>query len=591
MYWKQVWHPLGIAEAPQTNDIQAYKTSRRSLGLLAYGYAIPVPAQSNYNFNVRSEERVDEREYAVYGTDRSYLPIKGTNAIRGNRQLETGLYNHGYNSEGSSAFNQFRLNLNAPFYRFKYPNRIYTSAESGENEFVNGFSNFKGLNFRDYNSNLGAITKLIALNNVLICVFRDGIAQIGVDERSQISNDTGGVFVDSAQVLSRSNVLNSDYGSSHLHSVCASNNFVYGVDFGRLKIWRTNGQAVELISDMKIQNKLASISKELLAVLAMDTNSWLDIYSHFDSRKNEVYFTFVVRDPDNVPDFGITRTIVFNESLSENGIWVCETDDVRKFYFQSNGDRYAFPSLPGKFWGLYKYNIINQANVDPTTEVYGEYNKFYGDIYDMEFDYHVIDEQSLFKIFSNIFIVGNNTLPVKSTYTSDFNTITEQVLTPYTNVRYPIRDINGNLFLVSGTTGSQTLTITQTAAEKKPTQSPLQYGDFVSVINPFDPHIHFNYVVIEYVPNSHITIDKELTIDLTDQQLYFGYGSNLPMRLTDSALEETYGVISCQFNNRTARGFSPAKLRGKWMRFKQTYEGTAPVYISSIITNYGISLS
>jgi len=34
--WKQVWHPLGIAEAPQTNDITAYKTTRRALGHSPY---------------------------------------------------------------------------------------------------------------------------------------------------------------------------------------------------------------------------------------------------------------------------------------------------------------------------------------------------------------------------------------------------------------------------------------------------------------------------------------------------------------------------------------------------------------------------
>jgi hypothetical protein len=587
--WKQVWHPMGIAEAPQTNDVTAYKTTRRSLGLLSYGYAIPVPAQSNYNFNVRSKERVDEREYKVYGTDRSFLPIKGKDSIRCSRQFETGAYNHGYNAVDRSAYRHFRLNLNAPFYRFKYPNRVYVSSESSENEFVNGFANFKGLNYRDYNSDLGSVTKLIALNNVLMAVYKDGVAQIGVDERSQLSSDTGGVFVDSAQILSRANVLNSSYGCSHLNGVCASNNYVYAVDFGRKKIWRTNGQqgaAFEIISDLKIQNKLGSISKELTDLVTTSPTSWLDVFSHFDSKKNEIYFTFTVRDPVT-PAANKTRTIVFNESLN---LWVCETDDTRKFVFQSNDGRYAFPCVVGKFNRIYKYGIIRQAKVDPTIDVYGEYNKFYDTIYNMSYDYHVVDEQSLYKMFTNIYIVGNNSLPSKVTYISDFNSMTEQELKSYTNVRYPMVTDTGDPFIINGVGGTQILDISSTPATIIATQRMLSYGDFISIVDVDDPHIVYRYVVIAYNPGSSIIVDKNLPLTgFSNLRLYFGYP--YPLRLADSSFEESYGVISCQFNNRSTRGMSPAKLRGKWMRFKHTYEGTAPVYISGIITDYGISLS
>jgi hypothetical protein len=590
--WKQVWQPLGIAEAPQSNDITAYKSTRRSLGLLSYGYAIPVPAQSNFNFNVRSKERTDEREYKVYGTDRSFLPIKGKDSIRGGRQFETGAYNKGYSAQDRSAFKQFRLNLNAPFYRFKYPNRVYASAISSENEFVNGFSNFKGLNFKDYNTNMGAITKLICLNNVLVAVFKDGVAQIGVDERSVLSQATGDIFIDNAQVLSRSNMLNSEYGCSHLHGVCTSNNFVYGIDFTRLKIWRTNGEKFEIISDMRIQNKLGSISKELLAALAIHSdNSWIDIFSHFDSRKNEIYFTFVIKDPDIATEYSDARTLVYNETVQ---IWICETDDTRKFLFQSNSDRYAFPSTLGKYNKLYKYEIGTQASTDPSVEVFGEYNKFYDEIYDMYFDYHVIDEQALFKIFTNIYIVGNNSLPSRISYTSDYNSLTDQILKPYTNIRYGMINTSGAALLVSGVGGTQILTIQNGPPEQlAASQRSLTYGDFISIMNVNDAHAPYNYVVIDYNPNTgEILVNKFLPVaGFNGVRLYYGYGSNYPMRLNDSSFEESYGVISCQFNNRTTTGMSAAKLRGKWMRFRQRYEGTAPVYISGIITDYGVSLS
>lgn len=589
MAWKQVYYPLGIAEAPQTNDVTAYKTTRRSLGLLPYGYAIPVPGQANFNFNIRSKERVDTREFAVYGTDRSFLPLKGRDTIRGNRQFETGLYNHGYDATSRSADKQFRLNLNAPFYRFRYPNRVYASSVAAENNFVNGFTDFKGLNFKDYNSDLGALTKLIALNNVLIAVFQSGISQIGVDERSQVSSDTGGVYVDAAQVLSRANVINSNYGSDHLTAVCASNNFVYGVDLARKKVWRTNGQAttaLEIISDLRIQNKLGSISSELIDILLGDiSNRWLNVYSHFDSKKNELYFSFVVRDPGNSEEGNKTRTLVFNETLN---LWICETDDVRKFVFQSAEDRYAFASVVGKYHSIYKYQIQSQADVDPDKDVFGEYNKFYENIYDMYYDYHVVDEQALYKIINNITIVGNNSLPTKITYRSDHNPETIQTLKPYTNIRYAMYGVTSTPVTVSGTTGTQILTLSEPVANVYGTETPLSYGHFVSIIDPDDNHTVYRYVVISYDGNVTLTIDKLLTREIVSQPLWYGY--YYPHRLSDSTFEESYGVISCEFN-KIPYGISPAKLRGKWMRFRHTYEGTAPVYISGIITDYGISLS
>ena len=580
--WKQVYHPLGIIEAPQTNDINAYKTTRRSLGLLPYGLAIPIPAQSNYNFNIRSKERIDDREYKVYGTDRSFLPLRGKDLIRGNRQYETSLYNHGYNSQDKSGFNQFRLNVNAPFYRFQYPNRVYASNQSSENEFVNAFSIFKGLNYKDYNSDLGAITKIMSLNNVMILVFSDGVARVGIDERSMVSQDTGGIFVDNANVLSRSDVQNSSYGSSYLHSVCASNNFVYGVDFTRLKIWRTNGDKFEIISDLKIQNLLKTIQRNIITYSRFDASTdWIDIYSQFDSRKNELYFTFVTRTTHK---YDVHQAIVYNETLQ---IWVCITDDNRKFIFESNEYRYSFPAISGIYNKIYRYQAINPVSIDANLDVFGEYNKFYGDIYDMSFDYHVIDEQALYKLFNNIYVIGNNSLPNSIVYSSDTNISTTQILTPYTNIRYPMLDSNNIPILVSGGAGTQILYLAPFPPQVNPSYRYLMYGDFISIIGD-DAHDIYNFVVISY-NGSVLIVDRQLPKEFTNKQLYYGYGSGIPMRLTDSSFEESYGVISCQFNKNI--GINPTKLRGKWMRFSQTYKGTAPVYISGIITDYGVSLS
>lgn len=571
LQWKQVWSPLGIEGALVTDDFNAYRWNRRALGMLDYGMAMAVPAQCNYNFHLRTKDRTDKREHKVYGRDRSFLPIKKT--IRGDRLLETGTYNFGYKDEGSEK-DYFRLNINSPYIKVSYPNRIYASNPGIENEFWNGFTVFTGLNFRDYNSELGAITKIITVNNFTYVIFHHGIAQVGINERTMLSTDTGGVFTDSADVLAkRSNVLSNNYGAQHLHAIVASSGFLYGIDALNKKVWRTNQKGATLISDFKIQNLLTEIIDEKQEQTAAGGGVF-DIYSSYDLIKGDIIFTFYVRSEDDTKEM-YAKSLVFNEPT---GIWICETDDTRKFMFKAGEERYSFPSLlknPLELGTIYKYYRAG------TNQRKSYYNKFYGDLYEAHIGFNVLDDLSTSKIFNNIYIIGNHSMPYQVQYgMEDVNDRKTQLLIPHTNVSYVIPDVT-----VTGLVDKDYFEISSTTSITKWNGEPLGFGDFITISN--ESNVPFYYICMGIEENK-LYVDKLLGSNFITQPLVLGYKN--PVRLSTSLYEDTFGKIIIK----TAEDSSLSKLytpRGKWVQVRLDYEGMSQAFVEKVLSTYTVSYS
>lgn len=574
--WKQVWYPKGIEEAPQATDIKAYAEANRNIGMLNYGYVIPIPAQSNYNFNIRSKDKSNEQEFRALGKERSFIPIRQLGSSRGNRVFDTGKFNSGYSAHDSSDNKLFKLSDAAPYYKEAYPNRVYASESFQETNFVNGFTIFKGFNFKDYNSELGPIYRLITLSDKLYAVFRDGIGIIGVSERTQVSSDTGGVYIDNADVLAqKATIISTGYGSTKPNSVISTNNYVYGVDMNRAKIWRTNGGAPEIISDTRIQSLLAEIMDDFNA---MGVDSWNDVYSTFDSSKGDVSFTFVSKDRSN-PDQVVLKTLVFNE-LPQLNCWICTTDDHRKFLNISTSTRYAFTPIQNKGNVLYKYD--NAVTV-------GGNNIFNDTQYDGVIRYSVVDDPGAAKIYENIWLAGDNSLPTTVKYmsdkTHDNGEWITQTLKPYTNVAYYAMRLVGNEY--QQCTGSITQGTKKITVNGMPTMAPpgrtevIMPGDYIS-LEKSDGTV-FRYVVIS-VSGTFIYIDVPASETITDGKLVFGYKT--PIWMTDSSIEDGYGKIVC-LNGTNFK----TKPRGKWMKFELTFTGEDQMYIGAIVTTYSKSFS
>jgi len=582
LMWKQVWYPRGIDEAPQATDLTAYAEGRRNIGMLNYGYVIPVPAQSNYNFNIRSKDRSVPGEFAALGRDRSFIPARALSSSRGNRLFDTGKINKGYMDQDSSSNKFFKLSDSAPYYKELFPNRVYASEPFKENTFINGFTIFKGLNYKDYNSELGPIYRLITLGDKLFVVFRDGVGIIGVNERTQVSTDTGGVFIDNADVLSqKATIISTGYGSDFPDSVETTNNYIYGVDMNRVKIWRTNGGPLDIISDTRVQNILNEI---LVAINSVSSDAIITVHTTYDPSKSDVSFTFYAQDPTDKNNYAL-RTLIYNE-LSTLNCWVCETDDHRKFFSMANNSRYSFTPIQELRSGTISKASCLYAYDNEVT--YGDNNFLYDVRVDSVIRYSVVDDPGSYKVFENIWIAGDNPLPDTVTYQGDNNSdngdVVVQNLSPYTNVAYYMKYFDGVSYVQC--TGSMEGDSSELELSVLPSMVPpgrtevLLPGDYISVEND---GVVYRFTIIS-VNGTTITVDKASTVDFTGWNVVYGYKT--PVWLTDSSIEDGYGKITCMsglsFKN---------KPRSKWMRFEMTFKGTDQMYIGAIVTTYSKSYS
>jgi hypothetical protein len=96
--------------------------------------------------------------------------------------------------------------------------------------------------------------KLVDIGGNLLCVFEHGIALIPVNERTAVGDSSGGsVYINTDRVLpSNPRMLSDMYGTQWPESVVKTSRAVYGVDTVAKKIWVTNGQSVEIISDKRV---------------------------------------------------------------------------------------------------------------------------------------------------------------------------------------------------------------------------------------------------------------------------------------------------------------------------------------------------
>jgi hypothetical protein len=95
----------------------------------------------------------------------------------------------------------------------------------------------------------------------LLIVFEHGIGLATVNERTIAAQGAGGnVYINSSNVLPENLFIISDmFGSQWSESILKvpgktgdSLQYVYGVDTVAKKIWRTDGQKLECISDAKV---------------------------------------------------------------------------------------------------------------------------------------------------------------------------------------------------------------------------------------------------------------------------------------------------------------------------------------------------
>jgi len=453
--YKRISRGLGIPGVPTATDPSVYRDGNQSTGLRAKGFVIPIVTENNYNVALRSFQQYSETEKALYGKSRTFYPIDNIDALRSSRQPESTGYNHGYDFTYSDK-NYVSLNDRSPSLDINYGNRILVSERSAAGDFKNGYLDFSGLNFKDYNKQLGEITKVIAHNNFAYCIFEQGVGVIPLTQRTMMSEAQGGIFIDNAQVLAnKMEIVSTEYGSDQQFSIIKTDLSVYGCDLNKNKIWRITsaqgGHNLELISDFAVQSIISQFKDRITK------NSYARfIKANYDRERNHVIFSYMNEDSghfytDNFDDAvstNVTPSVPVNPNPTTPG---GTTVDDEIIYPKSatlvSKSAYISPrpsvvnSIGSLYWNetinkwvsrlswtplwmyniennLYSFNAIKDTHIIwkhfsetvPYSFIYGEQHKFI-------FEFVVVDKSTMQKIITNLMLVSNRVFPGRISYT------------------------------------------------------------------------------------------------------------------------------------------------------------------------------
>ena len=253
------------------------------------GSWITIKLRSSTNLSIRSLDETHINERSITGNPRGFYPLQQA-TVEGNYKIASSyVTNDGFRSTVGNK--EHYIQPDVPAIKNKFQNRIAYSEISVKDSFKNGYRIFNFTNYRDYNNEYGSITKLIELNGNLLCVFEHGVTLIPVNEKNLLQGSRE-VFINSNNVLPMTGqVLSSTYGSQWQESIIKTPYYVYGVDSIGKKIWRTNGQSFEIISDNKVNKYLVdNISlgeRENTPIIGVR-----NIKTHYNANKSDVMFTF-----------------------------------------------------------------------------------------------------------------------------------------------------------------------------------------------------------------------------------------------------------------------------------------------------------
>ena len=285
--WKDHYQVTdGVVKTDNFQDINLGDVNAVGLGLY-----VTLPVRSTMNLNVRALDESNVDEKALFGHSRSFYPYSPITVAGTYKTAEALCYNKGFEKSLSERSN-FEIS-DVPWIKNEFSNRIAYSNVQVKDAFQNGWRTFMGINYRDYPKTYGSITKLVELRGNLVCVFEHGVALIPVNERAIAGEGAGGnVYVNTSNVLPENPKVISDvFGSQWRESVIKTPMGIYGVDTVAKKIWRTNGESFECISDFKIQeflnHNISLTERELEPIIGVR-----NVKTHYNRFKQDVMFTF-----------------------------------------------------------------------------------------------------------------------------------------------------------------------------------------------------------------------------------------------------------------------------------------------------------
>ena len=380
------------------------KINRGDINAVKLGSWITIKVKSSYNLSIRSLDERYLEEKATMGRARGFYPLQQASAEGGYKIPNSYLINDGFGSTvGEKIYNTLP---EAPYYNDRFQNRIVYSDINVIDSFKNNYRIFRDKNSVDYTKQYGQIVKLVPIKNGILCVFEHGIAYIPVNEKALITTQSNSeIYINSKDVIPDTPTILSDkFGSQWADSIVASPYFVYGIDTSTQKIWRTNGAAVQIISDLKIERFL----KENLLISDNDATvniALKNVKSHYNQSKSDVVFTFYIKNGEDEKAWSLclnelisnaesTKFTTFYswiplESFTLNNVWYTFDRDAIRNYLTT-----------GKNTSFYIWKHNNAVQRPLPTHWYGKQHPF-------EFEFIVADKPETHKIFENLQVLSN----------------------------------------------------------------------------------------------------------------------------------------------------------------------------------------
>ncbi len=378
-----VWYSSSNTNGIPFIEDNYYLVNRQDVNAVQLGHWMTFKTCANTNLSYRTIDKQHTEEYALTGNYRSFYPFNKISWTSETKIPESTQLNVGYGM--NLPLQNYFINPDVPYIQDKFNNRVMFSEIHVNDSFKNGYRIFKGLNYQDYNVGWGSITKILEWRNNLMLVFEHGIGIIPINE-SQLQasgNNTGDIYVRGAGVLPPTvNAISDTFGSQWKDSITKTSRYVYGVDHVAKKIWRTDGEKIELISDFKIQSFLND-SLTLTSREKTPTVGIRNIKTHWNAFKEDVMFTYY--DVDSVIDEK-KWNVCFNEQLSR---WITRYDwepvgseNINNIYFSYDREspeklqllassHYDSPSSAGITVTNYEYlNAENPVYIDPNNAYY-----------------------------------------------------------------------------------------------------------------------------------------------------------------------------------------------------------------------------
>jgi hypothetical protein len=335
--WKNSYKGYSSNGSIEQKDLD--NLNRGDVNAVRIGHWATFKVCSNINLALRATDNAQTTETELTGKARDFFPHSPMSITAESKIPESTLFNVGNASTTSDKV--YNLLPDVPYIKNVFDNRIMFSDIHVNDAFRNGYRVFQGLDYKDVTRQYGAIVKMFDVKSNLLVIFENGIALFQINERSPMTEGSS-IYIKGIGTLPETPFVISDmYGSSWKDSIIRSEEWIYGVDTIAKKIWRTNGQQIEIISDFKIQkflNDNITLSEEDKKPIIGIRN----VKTHYNAFKKDVMFTFY----DSSNDYKeVSWNLCFNELTNK---WITRYSWTPLMSENINNVFFSFDRTSGK---------------------------------------------------------------------------------------------------------------------------------------------------------------------------------------------------------------------------------------------------